>query len=174
MFRATTGSFIGFTDQQSLYLGAKGRASLGLMVDNVERVKVSVYRIFENNLLHYLRNGQQYNYHEIEGHWVDFYGWLADEGYGDIVFEKVMDVGALPTHGEQRLLPLEVDALLNGAKLIIDKVYDSIGFNKIEDETLRQLVVARLCQPMSKMATVEYLKSHFDEDVSLNKIYRLS
>lgn len=62
--------------------------------------------------------------------------------------------------------------LLNGAKLIIDKVYDSIGFNKIEDETLRQLVVARLCQPMSKMATVEYLKSHFDEDVSLNKIYR--
>lgn len=40
--------------------------------------------------------------------------------------------------------------LLNGAKLIIDKVYDSIGFNQIEDETLRQLVVARLCQPMSK------------------------
>ena len=62
--------------------------------------------------------------------------------------------------------------LLNGAKLIIDKVYDSIGFNQIEDEVLRQLVVARLCQPLSKMATVEYLKSHFDEDVSLNKIYR--
>lgn len=62
--------------------------------------------------------------------------------------------------------------LLNGAKLIIDKVYDSIGFNQIEDEVLRQLVVARLCQPMSKMATVEYLKSHFDEDVSLSNIYR--
>lgn len=62
--------------------------------------------------------------------------------------------------------------LLNGAKLIIDKVYASIGFIKIEDETLRQLVVARLCQPMSKMTTVEYLKSHFDEDVPLNKTYR--
>lgn len=62
--------------------------------------------------------------------------------------------------------------LLNGAKLIIDKVYDSIGFNQIEDEVLRQLVVARLCQPRSKMATVEYLKSHFDEDVSLSNIYR--
>lgn len=66
-----------------------------------------------------------------------------------------------------------VDAiLLNGSKLIIDKVYDSIGFNHIEDEVLRQLVVARLCQPMSKMATVDYLKSHFDEDVNLSKIYR--
>ena len=62
--------------------------------------------------------------------------------------------------------------LLNGAKLILDKVYDSIGFNSINDDILRHLVVARLCQPMSKMATVEYLKSHFDEDVNLNKIYR--
>lgn len=62
--------------------------------------------------------------------------------------------------------------LLNGAKLILDKVYDSIGFNRVSDEILRHLVVARLCQPMSKMATVDYLKSHFDEDVDLNKIYR--
>lgn len=62
--------------------------------------------------------------------------------------------------------------LLNGAKLILEKVYNSIGFNRIADDTLRHLVVARLCQPMSKMATVDYLKSHFDEDVNLSKIYR--
>lgn len=66
-----------------------------------------------------------------------------------------------------------VDAvLLNGAKLILDKIYDSVGFNAIKDDVLRQLVVARLCQPMSKMATVDYLKSHFAEDVNLSKIYR--
>lgn len=62
--------------------------------------------------------------------------------------------------------------LLNGAKLLLDKVYDSIGFNQVDDGILRSLVVARLCQLMSKMATVEYLKSHFDEDVNLSKIYR--
>ena len=62
--------------------------------------------------------------------------------------------------------------LLNGAKLILDKIYDSVGFNKIKDETLRHLVIARLCQPMSKMATADYLKSHFDEDVNLSRIYR--
>lgn len=66
-----------------------------------------------------------------------------------------------------------IDAiLLNDAKLILDKVYDSIGFNRIGDSVLCNLVAARLCQPMSKMATAEYLKSHFDEDVSLSKIYR--
>ncbi len=37
---------------------------------------------------------------------------------------------------------------------------------------LKQLVIARLSQPMSKLATVNYLKSHFDEDVQLYWIYR--
>ena len=37
---------------------------------------------------------------------------------------------------------------------------------------LKHLVVSRICQPQSKVATVNYLKSYFDEDVDLNKIYR--
>ena len=61
--------------------------------------------------------------------------------------------------------------LLNGAKLILDKVFDSIGFNRVGDDILRHLVIARLCEPMSKMATADYLKTHFDEDVNLSKIY---
>jgi hypothetical protein len=51
-------------------------------------------------------------------------------------------------------------------------VYDSIGYDAIDDYILRQLVISRLSQPMSKSATVEYLKSHFDEDLNLDKIYR--
>lgn len=72
----------------------------------------------------------------------------------------------------ERVLDNIEGILLNGAKLILDKVYDRIGFNKIGDEILRHLVIARLCEPMSKMATADYLKSHFDEDVNLSKIYR--
>ncbi len=63
-------------------------------------------------------------------------------------------------------------ALINGVQLILDNVFDSIGFNAIEDEIFRHLVLARLAFPSSKLATAEYLKSHFDEDVELHKIYR--
>lgn len=56
--------------------------------------------------------------------------------------------------------------------MILDRVIDSIGFNKIEDDIFRKLVKARLSYPASKAATVEYLKSHFDDDVDLSKIYR--
>ena len=48
--------------------------------------------------------------------------------------------------------------LLNGAKLIIDKVYDSIGFNKIEDETLRQLVVARFSRKIRLPHLIQHQK----------------
>lgn len=63
-------------------------------------------------------------------------------------------------------------ARLTAAQTIISKVYDSIGFNEIADEELRHLVVGRICQPMSKKATVDYLRRHFKDDVSLQKIYR--
>ena len=62
--------------------------------------------------------------------------------------------------------------LLNGTQLILNRVFCLIGFDKINDTILKDLVVARICQPRSKAATVDYLKNHFDEDVDLNKIYR--
>ncbi|MFR9546499.1 MAG: hypothetical protein SNJ29_13125 [Rikenellaceae bacterium] len=63
-------------------------------------------------------------------------------------------------------------ALINGVQLLLNNVFDSIGFNAIEDKIFRQLVLARLAFPSSKLATAEYLKTHFDEDIELHKIYR--
>lgn len=66
-----------------------------------------------------------------------------------------------------------IDSLLiNGHQLILNQVYDSMGFNQIPDPILRSLVIARISQPMSKRATVDYLKSYFAEDVNLFEIYR--
>jgi transposase len=63
-------------------------------------------------------------------------------------------------------------AMINGTQLLLTQIYDSIGFDRIHDDVLRHLVIARVSQPMSKLATVEYLKSYYDEDVDLNRIYR--
>jgi transposase len=62
--------------------------------------------------------------------------------------------------------------LLNGTQLILNQVFKLIGFDTIDDDVLKHLVIARLCQPSSKSGTVDYLKSYFDEDVELHKIYR--
>lgn len=62
--------------------------------------------------------------------------------------------------------------LLNGTELILNRVFARIGFNQIEDEVFRKLVLSRLSFPASKAATVEYLKNYYDEDIDLSKIYR--
>ena len=44
---------------------------------------------------------------------------------------------------------------LNGCELILDRVFDLVGFNQIKDKVFRQLVCSRLSFPASKAATVE-------------------
>lgn len=62
--------------------------------------------------------------------------------------------------------------MINGTQLILNKVYDAVGFDAISDDVLRNLVIARICQPGSKMATSAYLKAYFKEDLNHWRIYR--
>ena len=60
----------------------------------------------------------------------------------------------------------------NGIQLLLNRIYDSVGFSCIKDDVLRHLVVARISQPSSKLATTSYLRSYFKEDIDLSRIYR--
>lgn len=59
-----------------------------------------------------------------------------------------------------------------GPELILGKLFDRIGFNKIDNQLLRDLVITRLVYPVSKLKTVEYLKKYKDIEVSVSSIYR--
>jgi transposase len=97
--------------------------------------------------------------------WIHRQNALAD------MFERYEHEQSEREQAEYFLSHIE-NILLNGPQLILNRVYSLIGFDKISDTVLKDLVVARICQPRSKAATVEYLKSHFDEDIYLDKIYR--
>ncbi len=74
---------------------------------------------------------------------------------------------------DAKRLPNNIDnILINGTQLLLGQGYDSMGFNSIPNEILRHLVIASVSQPKSKLATVDYLKSYYDEDVDINHIYR--
>lgn len=97
--------------------------------------------------------------------------WIVKRTKGEDLFEQ----HTAQTEEEElveNLFSNVENILLNGTGLILNRVYDKIGFNQIEDDILRHLVIARLSQPLSKSATVEYLKSYFNEDIKLEKVYR--
>ncbi len=59
-----------------------------------------------------------------------------------------------------------------GPELIFGKIYDYIGFNSIEDELFRHLVIARIAFPLSKLKTTEYIYRYQGIKIEISSIYR--
>jgi len=58
-----------------------------------------------------------------------------------------------------------------GPELIFGKMFDAIGFSEIPDRLFRDLVVARLAYPTSKLKTVDYLYRYQGKTISVDSLY---
>lgn len=61
---------------------------------------------------------------------------------------------------------------LVGPELVLGKLFDEIGFCRIKDNLFRHLVIARLCYPVSKLKTTDYLFKYKGISVDVERIYR--
>lgn len=59
-----------------------------------------------------------------------------------------------------------------GPSLLLGGIFDAIGFNAVSDELFRKLVLARLCYPVSKLKTTEYLRRYEGYFVDEDQVYR--
>jgi len=59
-----------------------------------------------------------------------------------------------------------------GPEIVFGRIYDAIGFNKIEVELFRHLVISRLAFPLSKLKTIDYLYRYQGVMLNVSKIYR--
>lgn len=59
-----------------------------------------------------------------------------------------------------------------GPELIFGKIYDAIGFNAIQEDLFRHLVIARLTFPLSKLKTIDYIYRYQGVDIEIDQVYR--
>ena len=59
-----------------------------------------------------------------------------------------------------------------GPEIVFGKIYDHIGFNQIDEELFRHLVISRLAFPLSKLKTSEYIYRYQRVSVDIDAIYR--
>lgn len=59
-----------------------------------------------------------------------------------------------------------------GTELLLGKLFDEIGFCQIDDDLFRSLVLSRLCFPVSKLKTTDYLRKYHGIAVDEDAIYR--
>lgn len=87
--------------------------------------------------------------------------------------QQVIDFNVDSRTDEIRYLTSSIRSIVqNGSHLLLDHIYDSIGFKLLDSQLLRDLVVSRLCCPRSKLATVDYLRRVCGKQVEVHTIYR--
>lgn len=109
--------YISFSEQNAIYLSTMGERNLGIKIINVPKVKVSVFKVFENNIQHYMRQGKNwdYNYDSETGEYNDYYTWQFDENYGKPVFSKEVSTRSLQKNGNVSLLNLDLNEMEFGS-----------------------------------------------------------
>ena len=59
-----------------------------------------------------------------------------------------------------------------GPEIVFGKIYDSIGFNAIDEDMFRHLVISRLAFPLSKLKTIDYLNRYQGVCLEIDSVYR--
>lgn len=59
-----------------------------------------------------------------------------------------------------------------GPELVFGEIYDKIGFDVIQEDLFRHLVIARLAFPLSKLKTIDYLYRYQRVILNISSVYR--
>jgi transposase len=94
---------------------------------------------------------------------------------GELWIKQQTGIVGLDFENKDALLNNLLDSIqeinIAGTELILGRVFDDIGFNAIPDQLFRKLVLARICYPVSKLKTVDYLKRFENFNTSEDLIY---
>src|SRR5450432_3851559 len=97
---------ISFQNKKGIYLSGKGEKNIEVRITNVEKVKLVISKIYENNLLSAQQNG--YYPQEKEGSRSE-YEDNASSTPGDVIFEQEINSSLLPKYGNSHLLHLDME-----------------------------------------------------------------
>lgn len=105
---------ISFLYSKGLYLSSKGSKNIGINITNVPKVKVTVYKLYENNILSFMRQNSYSDYeYDDEGNEriqsALHYNTYGLETMGDVMFERFFETKNLPKAKGVNLLNLSLN-----------------------------------------------------------------
>lgn len=104
---------ISFVNQKGIYLSSKGSRNLALNVVNMPKVHVEIYRVFENNIQHFLRTNRYTDgYYNDEDEYVSSgpsYNIYDMERYANKILDRVYETKDLAKQNNASLLNLGFD-----------------------------------------------------------------
>lgn len=88
-------------------------------------------------------------------------------------FKGTLDI---PFNDEERIADSVLESVDNitvsGTELLLDRIFNAIGFGVIKDDIFKWLVYSRLCFPASKLKTCDYLLTYHGLEFQVHDLYR--
>lgn len=106
---------IEFVNSKGIYLSRRGAQDVALRINHVPKVRIKITKVFENNLVHFLRQQKRYGGHyDSESQQYHNYRYYDTEHYGELVYDEVQPVSALRKQGDAHLLNLRIPDKYDG------------------------------------------------------------
>ncbi|MCU0388549.1 MAG: MG2 domain-containing protein [Chitinophagaceae bacterium] len=104
---------LSFANNKAVYLSSGGQKNIELRITNVPKIKITVSKVYENNLL----MSEYYGYYPKETYDDEYYEDYGGEfNAGDVLYEQEIETRTLPKYGAGRLLHFNPDDKLPGFK----------------------------------------------------------
>ncbi|HZG01691.1 MAG TPA: Ig-like domain-containing protein, partial [Chitinophagales bacterium] len=140
-----------FVNGNRLYMSTNGNRNIAIQIAAVQKVKVTVVKVYENNVMHFMKRDRSYDYY-TESNGDDDYSWheyqyYNHDGMGDQISERTYDVNHFPRNGNLRLLNLGLD------DLDYNSSFKGVYIVKVED-TERQWLTSSALVSMSDLGVM--------------------
>ncbi|MBC8110255.1 MAG: alpha-2-macroglobulin family protein, partial [Verrucomicrobia bacterium] len=90
---------IAFASERGFYLTSKGSKNIGVRISGLEKVRVTLYKIYENNVLPFMRQGGYMGDYGYYDEVTEDYQDNGNNPYGDVIYSKEMNVKDLRKEG---------------------------------------------------------------------------
>lgn len=121
--------------------------------------------------------GHSANADELQTLFIEAKNWISNHRLQWLDRHKKVKVQKRMRHKVTVTNLKEISRINAGIEDIFGKLYQEIGFHellsKTHQETLRQIIFARLYEPCSKRRLSEISNKHFDKEIPLDRIYRM-
>jgi hypothetical protein len=122
---------IKFNNTKAEYLGSKGSRNVSITLAKTDKVKVTVYKVFQNNIYAFKNRGNDYGYDDeydkvTDNYTYHEYNYYNTEDVGEIIFEKKYKTSDLKDYGHAKLLNIDfTDKLKEFKGIYVVKVEDN-------------------------------------------------
>jgi len=122
---------IKFNNAKAEYLGAKGSHNVSITLAKTDKVKVTIYKIFQNNIYAFKSKGYDYGYEDeydkaTDNYTYHDYQYYNTEDVGEVIFEKNYKTNDLKDYGHAKLLNIDfTDKLKEFKGIYVVKVEDN-------------------------------------------------